>query len=208
MHGPRRSPLIFINTTQRASFKLLTKLHPAAGSARESGIIRSPGTCIFNKELIMSYKRILVPIDGSATSAAGLKEAVKLARLPGARLRLLHVVDESPILNMPEAGYTIDTVIEDLKLNGKAVLAKAAKAAAAQGAKCESAMIESMGMRVADQITRDAKRWRADLIVIGTHGRSGVQRLLMGSDAELVVRNTTVPVLLVHGPKGTVRRKR
>ena len=149
----------------------------------------------------MSYKRILVPVDGSATSKAGLKEALKLARTPGARLRLLHVVDESPLLSLPEAGYAIDTVIDDLKRSGKALLANVAKSVAAQGAKCEIAMIESVGQRVADQITADAKRWRADLIVIGTHGRRGVQRLLMGSDAELVVRNTTIPVLLVHGPQ-------
>ncbi len=149
----------------------------------------------------MSYKRILVPVDGSSTSKAGLKEALKLARTPGARLRLLHVVDESPLLSLPEAGYAIDTVIDDLKRSGKALLANVAKSVAAQGAKCEIAMVESVGQRVADQITADAKRWRADLIVIGTHGRRGVQRLLMGSDAELVVRNTTIPVLLVHGPQ-------
>jgi nucleotide-binding universal stress UspA family protein len=49
-----------------------------------------------------------------------------------------------------------------------------------------------------------AKRWRADLIVMGTHGRRGVNRMLMGSDAELVVRNVSVPVLLVHA-KGRSR---
>lgn len=160
----------------------------------------------------MSYKRILVPIDGSATAKAGLKEALKLAKTPGTRLRLLHVVDESPLLSLPEAGYTIDTVIDDLKRSGKELLANVAKTVAAQGAKCETALIESMGVRVADQITADAQSWRADLIVIGTHGRRGMQRLLMGSDAELVVRNTTIPVLLVHGPqadavKGKTRKK-
>ena len=155
----------------------------------------------------MSYKRILVPIDGSATSKAGLNEAVKLARTPGARLRLLHVVDESPILSLPEAGYSIDTIIEDLKSAGKALLVNAAKSMAAQRTKCETAMVESMGMRVADQITADAKRWRADLIVIGTHGRRGMQRMLMGSDAELVVRNTSVPVLLVHGAQRKARKR-
>ena len=149
----------------------------------------------------MSYKRILVPIDGSATAKAGLKEALKLAKTAGARLRLLHVVDESPLLTLPEAGYSIDTIIDELKASGQSVLAAAAKTAAAQGAKCDSGLVESMGLRVADQITAEAKRWRADLIVIGTHGRRGVQRMLMGSDAELVVRNTTVPVLLVHGPQ-------
>ena len=100
-----------------------------------------------------------------------------------------------------DLGYSIDTIIDELKASGQSVLAAAAKTAAAQGAKCDSALVESMGLRVADQITAEAKRWRADLIVIGTHGRRGVQRMLMGSDAELVVRNTTVPVLLVHGPQ-------
>lgn len=155
----------------------------------------------------MSYKRILVPVDGSATSNAGIKEALKLAKTQGALLRLLHVVDESATLNLPEAGYAIDTIIEDLKQNGKIVLAAAAKSVEKAGAKCETSMIESLGMRVADQITADAERWRADLIVIGTHGRRGVQRLLMGSDAELVVRNTSVPVLLVHGPKQAPAKK-
>jgi nucleotide-binding universal stress UspA family protein len=59
-------------------------------------------------------------------------------------------------------------------------------------------MIESAGVRVADMTTRDARRWRADLIVMGTHGRRGVNRMLMGSDAELVVRNAGLPVLLVR----------
>ncbi len=149
----------------------------------------------------MSYKRILVPVDGSATSNAGIKEGLKLAKSQGARLRLLHVVDESAALNLPEAGYAIDTIIEDLKQNGKQILAAAVKSVEKTGAKCEAALVESMGMRVADQITAEAERWRADLIVIGTHGRRGVQRLLMGSDAELVVRNTAIPVMLVHGPK-------
>ena len=155
----------------------------------------------------MSYKRILVPVDGSETSNAGIKEALKLARTEGARLRLVHIVDESAALNMPEAGYAIDTIIEDLKNNGKMLLAAAHKSIEKTGAKCDTALIENMGMRVADQITAEAIRWRADIIVIGTHGRRGMKRLLMGSDAEIVVRNTTVPVLLVHAPQARKRAR-
>jgi nucleotide-binding universal stress UspA family protein len=51
---------------------------------------------------------------------------------------------------------------------------------------------------VADIVTRQARRWKADLIVMGTHGRRGVNRMIMGSDAELVVRNAPMPVLLVR----------
>jgi nucleotide-binding universal stress UspA family protein len=111
---------------------------------------------------------------------------------------------------MAEPGVDLGSMLDDLRRYGKQVLQKAAKAAAAQGIKAESDLSESLGLRVAEVVTRSAKRWRADLVVIGTHGRRGVNRLLMGSDAELVVRNTTVPVLLVHGrePRQPVIRKR
>ncbi|MFM9971550.1 MAG: universal stress protein, partial [Burkholderiales bacterium] len=112
-----------------------------------------------------------------------------------------HVVDESATLSLAEAGAAIDVIFEELKQNGKKVLAAASKMVAKTGVKFDTALVESVGMRVADQITAEAKRWRADLIVIGTHGRRGMQRLLMGSDAEMVVRNTEVPVLLTHGPR-------
>jgi nucleotide-binding universal stress UspA family protein len=59
-------------------------------------------------------------------------------------------------------------------------------------------MIESFGGRAADFIVEQARKWRADLIVLGTHGRRGVRRLVMGSDAEQVIRATRVPVLLVR----------
>ena len=82
------------------------------------------------------------------------------------------------------------------------MLQKAQKVAAAQGVRVESDLRESAGVRVADIITGRAKRWRADLIVMGTHGRRGVNRMLLGSDAELVVRNASAPVLLVRAGKG------
>jgi nucleotide-binding universal stress UspA family protein len=160
----------------------------------------------------MAYKRILVPVDGSPTSNAGLKQALKLAKSGKGRLRLLHVVDDSPLFRVSEPGFDYGAMLEDLKRYGRQVMQKAAKAAVAAGVRAESELSESFGVRVADIITRSAKRWRADLIVIGTHGRRGVNRLLMGSDAELVVRNTTLPVLLIHGTaprrRAATRRKK
>jgi len=146
----------------------------------------------------MVYKRIFVPVDGSAASNAGLKEALKLAKDQKARLRLLHIVDELVVFNTPEAGFNIQSVVESMRRSGQQLLDRAVKLAASRGVKAESGLIESAGVRVADVITRQAKRWRAGLIVMGTHGRRGVNRMLMGSDAELVVRNAGVPVLLVR----------
>jgi nucleotide-binding universal stress UspA family protein len=144
------------------------------------------------------YKRIFVPIDGSPTSIAGLKEALRLAKNQGARLRLLHAVDEMILFNMPESSINIARVMTALERGGKRLLGKAGKLALSKGIKPESELWRNAGGRIADVIVERAKRWRADLIVMGTHGRRGVNRMLMGSDAELVVRNAATPVLLVR----------
>jgi len=146
----------------------------------------------------MVYKRILVPVDGSSASNAGLKEALRLAKDQKAKLLLLHVVDELVVFNTPEAGFNVESVIESMRRSGQQLVARAVKLAAGKGVKPQSILVESAGVRVAEVITRQAKRWKASLIVMGTHGRRGVNRMIMGSDAELVVRNAGVPVLLVR----------
>ena len=146
----------------------------------------------------MVYKRIMVPVDGSATSTAGLNEALRLARNQGAKLRLIHIVDEMMVFGTSEAGLNIEPVLESMKRTGKRVLDRAAKLAAARGVRAETELWENATGRVAEVLVARAKRWRADLIVMGTHGRRGVNRLVLGSDAELVVRNSPVPVLLVR----------
>jgi nucleotide-binding universal stress UspA family protein len=146
----------------------------------------------------VTYKRILVPVDGSATSNAGLREAAKLAKAQRAKLRLLHVVDEFTAFSTPDGGINVATIVDVLKRGGRQVLQRTQRLAAALGVKAETVLCESLGARVADVITQQAKRWRADLIVMGTHGRRGVNRLLLGSAAELVVRSAPVPLLLVR----------
>jgi nucleotide-binding universal stress UspA family protein len=146
----------------------------------------------------MTYKRILVPIDGSRTSMAGLKEALRFAKGQKAKLRLVYVVDERTIFATADPGLNIEPVIESLRRGGRKILDKALKATAARGVRAESELIDNAVARVADVLLKRARRWRADLIVMGTHGRRGVNRMLLGSDAELVVRNSPVPVLLVR----------
>ncbi len=146
----------------------------------------------------MIYRKILVPVDGSSASNAGLKEALRLARDQKAKLLLLHIVDELVVFNTPEAGFNVESVIESMRRNGQQLVARSQKLAASKGVKAQSTLVESAGVRVADVITRQARRLAADLIVMGTHGRRGVNRMIMGSDAELVVRSAGVPVLLVR----------
>ncbi|HXC38266.1 MAG TPA: universal stress protein [Burkholderiales bacterium] len=145
------------------------------------------------------YKRILVPVDGSTTSNLGLREAVKLAHDDNARIRLVHVVNELIISAAPDvAAYGAADMIDMLREGGRKILAKAVAQVQKAGVEPESTLIESMGATAADKIVAEAKRWRADVIVLGTHGRKGLRRVLMGSDAEEIVRATTVPVLLVR----------
>jgi nucleotide-binding universal stress UspA family protein len=145
----------------------------------------------------MGYKRILVPVDGSPTSARGVAEAIKLAQSGGAKLLLLHVVEEYAILGIPEAGASIGPVLDALNRAGRITLAKIERGVRRLGVRAETKLVEDFSGRVANAIVDQAKRWRADVIVMGTHGRRGLNRMMLGSDAELVVRYSTVPVLLV-----------
>jgi nucleotide-binding universal stress UspA family protein len=145
------------------------------------------------------YGKILVPVDGSETSTRGLTEAIKIAKAQGSQLRLVNIVNEY-ILDITYApGLFAENLIESLVKAGRKVLDSAEKAAQREGVKAESVLIESIGGVAADLILAQAKQWQADLIVMGTHGRRGLARLVMGSDAEQVVRAATVPVMLVRG---------
>ena len=151
----------------------------------------------------MSFKRIIVPVDGSATAGHGLAVACGLAKDSGAKVFLLHIVDEFPAFATPEIGVSAVPLIEALRQSGRQTLDAVLAAARKAGVEPESELVENFGKRVADAIVEEAVRWKADLIVMGTHGRRGVKRALLGSDADLVVRYSPIPVLLVP-PEGRV----
>jgi nucleotide-binding universal stress UspA family protein len=154
------------------------------------------------------YQRILVPVDGSHTSTLGLQKAVRIARDRRARLRLISVVDEFVVTQNFEGFINIGDLINSLRAAGKKAIRKALALTRKHGVKADSALYETMGGRVSDVIVREAKRWRADLIVMGTHGRRGFNRTVLGSDAEAVLRTTPVPVLLVRCPESKKRRNK
>ena len=144
------------------------------------------------------YKRILVAVDGSATALRGLDEAIKVAKSAGGQLLLVHVVSDIVVTADYVPSVYYERIIETLRESGAKVLEQAAQLARRAEVSCEQKLLETAGTRVADEIVKLAKQWPADLIVMGTHGRRGFQRLVMGSDAELVLRASTVPVLLVR----------
>jgi nucleotide-binding universal stress UspA family protein len=144
------------------------------------------------------YQRILVPVDGSDTSRAAVQEACRFAQLHGSRVKLVHVIED---VRFFDAEGMIDyTTLQDIaKRSGEQALAQAQDIAAQAGITAETALLESGGERIENVIVAESLRWQADLIVIGTHGRSGVSRLLFGSVAEGVVRSASTPILLIRG---------
>ena len=147
------------------------------------------------------YKQILVPLDGSEVADLGLGEAIALAKRLGSRIRLVHVVNDLPLVPPEVTGATFDQVFERLRDDGALLLEKAAAAVREAGIGVDTRLVEGTGMSAGESILREATAWPADLIVCGTHGRRGIRRIVMGSDAEHVVRESPVPVLLVraHG---------
>jgi nucleotide-binding universal stress UspA family protein len=151
------------------------------------------------------YTRILVPVDGSAASARGLDEAVELARHLKAYVRLVHVV-EPWLMVAPETPATaVRQIAENVRSNGATVLEDCEKKVSNAGVDVETELIETLGGSAGESIVTKASELNADLIVCGTHGRRGVRRLLMGSDAEYIVRHAPVPVLLVRSQEPAAR---
>lgn len=149
------------------------------------------------------YKQILCPIDGSQTSNCGMHEAIQLAKETNAKLRFLHVID----MYFPVVDVTgdLDVVYIDeiLRKNGKKVLKKALEAAHKAEVDADTKMVEAIGARISKFVVNEIKEWPADLVVMGTHGLRGVERLVMGSDAETILRTSPVPVLVVRDKHAT-----
>jgi nucleotide-binding universal stress UspA family protein len=144
------------------------------------------------------YKRILVPLDGSDTAQRGLSEALGLARSLGATLHLLHVVADPQWLVDPMALGAPLTLHQEMHRFGEELLAKAAQVCSAAGVAAQTRLRDGAGSTPGRLIVEEAVAAGCNAIVMGTHGRKGVSRMLLGSDASWVVHSSPVPVLLVR----------
>ncbi len=150
------------------------------------------------------YRRIAVPIDGSATSALGVTEAAELAKALNARLRVIHVLEDmrgAPLGTIVLSEYALEQV-RDV---GRSILESSAKAPRAAGVQVECELIERAGQPPARLILESIRAHDDDLLVCGTHGRTGLSRVALGSTAEEILRHSLVPILLV--PRAAADRR-
>lgn len=143
------------------------------------------------------YKRILVPVDGSETSNRAVVAALQMARENGGRVRLVHALDELAYLSGYE--YSAD-LLKAARDEGNHVLDGARSMAQSAGVPADAKLVETAGRRLGELVAEEARSWEADLVVVGTHGRRGMSRILLGSGAEQVLRLAPVPVLAVRTP--------
>jgi len=145
-------------------------------------------------------KTIIVPTDLGEGTEATLDYAVEISRAFGARLHLLHVVG-IPVLGMPEMGIAYsDTMMDGMMADDLHALEHMIEARRGE-ADFDRPLIRSGDPR--DAINETAKELHADLIVMATHGRRGVARVLLGSVTEMVVRTAPCPVLTMKSPEPT-----
>ena len=146
------------------------------------------------------YKRILVPTDGTPLSKKAVKSAVELAGSLGAELVAVNVVPRYP-MSYFEGGVTVSVqevgrIEKQWTEQGQALADAVGKAAEAAGVKAKAVTVRSD--LVAEAILKAAQKHKCDLIVMASHGRKGLKRLLLGSETQHVLTHGTVPVLVLR----------
>ena len=143
-----------------------------------------------------AYKRILVPLDGSGTSQKALIAALELARDAGGCIRVLHSLEKvAHVVSYEYVGQVLDHAREA----AARVVDDALEVARAAGVEADSRLVDAPDQSLGQVVAGAATEWQADLIVVGTHGRRGFSRMLLGSGAEQVIRLAPTPVLVIRG---------
>lgn len=151
-------------------------------------------------QALPSCRRVLAAIDDSPAAQRAAAQAIALARDCGASLRFLHVADPRLLLGALPLHDDARALLERQLAEGHRLVDGAVERAAAAGVGSDGVVRRDGPQRVCDLVLREAAEWRADLVVIGTHGRHGLDRLTLGSEAESVLRRCDVPVLVVRDP--------
>lgn len=143
------------------------------------------------------FKRILLATDGSAASEHAARLAVDLAKQHGAQLTALYVVDPYPYLGIGESNpLGFQAYMSAALEHGAAAHAKVLDLCEKAGIPCQTRLAEDIG--AANGVVQSARQTEADLVVIGSHGRTGIARLMLGSVATKVVAESPVPVLVAR----------
>ena len=139
------------------------------------------------------YKRIVVPTDGSEVSMEAVNHAIYIAKKLNSEIYAIYVVDISPFVGLPMEG-SWEMITEVLREEGEEILKKVKELGEKEGVEIKTKMLDGIP---AEEIVRFAKEKNADLIVMGTTGKTGLERILLGSVAERVIKTSPCPVLVV-----------
>ena len=148
------------------------------------------------------YKRIMVAVDDSFMTSQVLQAAIELARSNGAQLAICHAIDETLLAQREVAMMLPNSVGKTearMRLGAQGFVDKLAAVARGAGIEVEIKLVESEKKHVSDMLIDAASEWQADLLVLGTHGRRGIERFFVGSVAERLVRKGETSLLLVRG---------
>ena len=143
------------------------------------------------------YRRILIAVDGSETSNKALSAALEMASYSGGRsvLRLIHVLDQTAYL---VGSDPLGSLVNAMREAGQKILAEGLAIVQSAGVQAETVLVDGLGAHLAETVAADARQWDASLVVVGTHGRRGVGRMLLGSGAEQIIRLAPCPVLVIR----------
>jgi len=147
---------------------------------------------------MISLRRLLVPVDFTETSDRALAYAIELARKFEATITVMHAY-QIPVYGFPDAAYiTASEVATQISNAAQARLDAIVEANKTAGIEMNVVLRDGVPW---EEINHVAAEVKADLVIIGTHGRRGLARALLGSVAENVIRTSTLPVLVIHGPR-------
>ena len=141
------------------------------------------------------YRNIVIATDGSENNKKAISYGIGIARLSGATVHTLYVVDTSTFSSIPMDGGW-EEMYEVLRKEGERAVSKVKKLGEASGVNVRDTVLEG---HPSSEIITFAENNNVDLIVVGTLGKTGLDRFLMGSVAEKVMRSSKIPVLIVRG---------
>jgi nucleotide-binding universal stress UspA family protein len=141
------------------------------------------------------FDTLLVALDGSPCADRAFEVGLQLARTGGSKLALCSVADPSPLYGTLDPSVLLERSLEEIQRQARRIVDDALAEAEAAGVSAQGAVLEGEPVY---EIVAYAKKLGAGAIVMGTHGRSGLSRLFMGSVAEGVLRSAAMPVLTVR----------
>ena len=150
----------------------------------------------YDKEANIKLKKILVPLDGSDCSMRAAQYAIELAKLQKAQIVCIHILDRMPY-GFEFSGSCIEDYLQSVENQSNVWFNKVIKMAESQGIKDVKAVFFRDIRSIVDTIVNYASNNSIDLIVIGTRGRTGIQKVLMGSVASGVSQHAHCPVMLI-----------